>query len=92
MKKDLDNNNVVKNSGTPTPSASFEKKFHKVEQKLETEASKPVKKKRTKGQKILMIIAVIALGLALAPVFGTGIGVLIFGFCIFIPKVWNDEW
>ena len=58
----------------------------------EIETVKPTKKKHSLAAKILMTIAVIGLGLALMPVFGTGIGVLIFGFCMLIPKVWNDEW
>lgn len=93
MKKDSNRNSLVNSTGKPKSSVTFEKRIPEIEQLQKVEEPKPViKKKRTTGEKILMSVAIIALGIALTPVFGTGIGVLIFGFCVVIPKVWNDKW
>jgi hypothetical protein len=92
MKKDSNHNSLVKSTEKPKTSVSFEKRIPKVEMLPKDGESKPIKKKHTTGQKISMTVAVLTLGIALTPVFGTGIGVLILGFCVIIPKVWSDEW
>ncbi len=92
MEKDYNHHSPMKRIGKPMFSITSLKKNPKIELLPKSDESKPIKKKHTTGQKILMTVAVLALGIALTPVFGTGIGVLIYGFCVIIPKVWNDEW